>query len=159
MFLELFDQLEQVLAELVIAHAALESLDIGVLLQFAWLNVFKPYVVLSRPVRARRADIPRHAVAANGYRFASPLFSRPSLTISALSRSSAYIFLSCRFSVSSSLRRAISDAPIAPNLLRHLQNVVELMPWSRHSSGTGLPTSPCSRTAAISLSEKPDVFR
>src|SRR5690606_17835829 len=47
-------------------------------------------------------------------------FSKASLTISALSFSSAYIFLRRRFSSSSSLSRAISDASIPPNLDRHL---------------------------------------
>src|SRR5690554_1327672 len=47
-------------------------------------------------------------------------FSMASLRMSAFSRSSAYIFLSRRFSSSSSFRRAIMEASIPPNLARHL---------------------------------------
>src|SRR6056297_2327209 len=49
--------------------------------------------------------------------------SSPSITswrISALIRSSAYIFFRRRFSASSSLSRAISEASMPPNLARHL---------------------------------------
>src|SRR5690606_14740930 len=47
-------------------------------------------------------------------------FSRASFTISAFSRSSAYIFFSRAFSPSGSLGRAMSDASMPPNLARHL---------------------------------------
>src|SRR3989338_3887289 len=47
-------------------------------------------------------------------------FCRASWTISALRRSSAYIFLSRRFSSSSALSRDIREASMPPNLLRHL---------------------------------------
>src|SRR5690554_6417011 len=47
-------------------------------------------------------------------------FSMASLRMSAFSRSSAYIFLSRRFSSSSSFNRAIMDASMPPNLARHL---------------------------------------
>src|SRR5690606_29407955 len=46
--------------------------------------------------------------------------SRASLRISALMRSSAYIFFSRRFSSSSSFRRAISAVSMPPYLARHL---------------------------------------
>jgi hypothetical protein len=42
-----------------------------------------------------------------------------------------------------SLSRVIMQAPIPPYLLRHLQNLAELIPRSRHSSGTGVPASAC----------------
>lgn len=32
--------------------------------------------------------------------------------------------------------RATTDTSMPPNLLRHLENVAELMPYSRHNSGT-----------------------
>src|SRR5476651_118387 len=47
-------------------------------------------------------------------------FASASATISALRRSSAYIFLSRLFSSSSSFIRAISEASMPPNLARHL---------------------------------------
>ncbi|HYD62086.1 MAG TPA: hypothetical protein VEC35_17105 [Noviherbaspirillum sp.] len=39
-----------------------------------------------------------------------------------------------------------------PNLLRQRENSAELMPCSRHSSGTGVPASACLRMAMIWLS-------
>src|SRR5690606_3105162 len=47
-------------------------------------------------------------------------FAMASWIISALRRSSAYIFLSRRFSSSNSRSRAINEASIPPNLARHL---------------------------------------
>lgn len=44
-----------------------------------------------------------------------------------------------------------------PYLARHLQNAAELMPWVRHSSGTGVPASACLSTAMIWLSVKRDI--
>jgi len=51
---------------------------------------------------------------------ALPLFVSASATISALSRSSAYIFFKRRFWSSSSFMRAIKDASMPPCLARHL---------------------------------------
>src|SRR5690606_11505846 len=59
----------------------------------------------------------RHLTAA---RRLHHFFSMASLSISALSRSSAYIFFRRRFSSSSSLSRVIMDASMPPNLDRHL---------------------------------------
>src|SRR5690554_2089420 len=59
----------------------------------------------------------RHLTAA---RRLHHFFSMASLSISALSRSSAYIFFRRRFSSSSSLSRAIMEASMPPNLERHL---------------------------------------
>ena len=66
-------------------------------------------------------------------------FAIISLAISALSRSSAYIFLRRRFSSSSSFMRCISEASMPPNLARHLYTLAELIPCSRHKSGTQGP--------------------
>ncbi|QHQ28567.1 hypothetical protein XaFJ1_GM001829 [Xanthomonas albilineans] len=50
------------------------------------------------------------------------------------------------------------DTSMPPNLLHHLWNVAELMPYSRHSSGTGVPASAYLSTAMIWLSVKRDFF-
>jgi hypothetical protein len=72
-----------------------------------------------------------------------------SATISAFNLSSAYIFLSRRFSSSSSFIRDIIDVSMPPYLLRHLYNDAELIPCSRHSSGTGVPASACFKMLMI----------
>src|SRR5690606_19213418 len=60
---------------------------------------------------------PRHLFAS---RWRYHFFRSASCTISAFRRSSAYIFLSCLFSVSSSFRRAIIEVSRPPYLARHL---------------------------------------
>src|SRR5690606_24467917 len=74
----------------------------------------------------------RHLAAA---RWLHHFFASASWTISALIRSSAYIFFSRRFSSSSSFSLAIIEASMPPNFARHLSNVAALMPCSRHNCG------------------------
>jgi hypothetical protein len=75
-------------------------------------------------------------------------FVKALFRILALSRSSAYIFLSRALSTPSSLSRAIIDVSIPPYLARHLQNIAELMPSSRHNPGAR-PASSRFKASAI----------
>jgi len=85
-------------------------------------------------------------------------FAIISLAISALSHSSAYIFLRRRFSSFSSFICFISEASMPPNLAHHLYTLAELIPCSRHKSGTLAPALFCFKRAIIWLSVNRDVF-
>jgi hypothetical protein len=86
--------------------------------------------------------------------FSSPnwlhhFFAIMSLAISALSHSSAYIFLRRRFSSCSSFICFISEESMPPNLARHFYTLAELIPCSGHKSGTLAPALFCLKMAII----------
>lgn len=176
LFLHFGDRIEQVMPEPVMAKGPVVALDVSILPGLATpLNNLiqgshhafcrQRQIHIHRPMRrlASQADadafrlygLLRHLALTRGPHH---FFAMVSWMISALSRSSAHILLKRRFSSSSSLSRAMSDASMSPNLASHLQNIAVLMPCSRHSSGSGLPPSAFLRMAMIWLSEKRDVF-
>lgn len=68
--LNLGDRIEEVVAKLVVAHGAVEALDVGVLLRLAGLDVIEANAVFLRPLGQRLTDIFGPIVAADRRRLA-----------------------------------------------------------------------------------------
>ncbi len=64
-FLDLTNRFEQILAEPVIAHGAVVTLDRGVLLRLAGLDVFNADIVVVRPTLEHITDVFRANIAAD----------------------------------------------------------------------------------------------
>ena len=72
MVLRLLDGFKDILAQPLAANSAVVPLNIGVLLGFPWLDVFKPNTLFICPFHQCSADVFWASVDTNGLRFAAP---------------------------------------------------------------------------------------